>query len=106
MRTKLISKLFLALAIPLLLVWAVSSISPDGSNLALFKLVGSGAAVIFGVYACFILFSKFGRSMKIASREKDPTKKILFFVVFFLLIIVIIAGLDKFFQVAFKLGGF
>ena len=98
-------KLLLVLAIPLVLTWAISLIS-NSDNLYFSKLVGFIILFIFGTYAVLIIFFKFGRSMKIVSRERSIVKKVLIFSVFFLLLIIIIIGIDKFFEVVFKLGGF
>ncbi|MDD5739137.1 MAG: hypothetical protein PHY72_04445 [Candidatus Pacebacteria bacterium] len=102
---KLIYKLFLVLAIPLLLAWSITSISQN-QNLKFFEVAGFLILIVFGIYAALIIFFKFGRSINIVFRERNIAKKILTLGVFFLLLIAVIIGIDKFFETAFKFGGF
>ncbi|MFH0932122.1 MAG: hypothetical protein V1819_01150, partial [bacterium] len=99
MRQKIIFKLLLALAIPLLLAWAISSVSAN-SNLKLLQIIGFLILIAFGLYTALTIFFRFGRSMKVASREKNLVKKFLIFSVILLLLIAIIIGIDKFFETA------
>jgi len=101
---KTIIKLLLVLAIPLLLAWAISSIS-SGSNLYFFQITGFLILIIFGIYAAVKVLLKFNRSIQIASKEKSIAKKLFILAVFFLLLAVILIGIDKFFETAFKFIG-
>ncbi|MDD5433380.1 MAG: hypothetical protein PHE77_01845 [Candidatus Pacebacteria bacterium] len=104
MPRKIIFKLLLALIIPLLLAWAISSIS-EGNNLYFFQLLGFITLIVFGVYVSLTVFFRFGRSMNIVSKEKNLFKKIVIFAFILLLLVAILIGIDKFFETAFKFIG-